>query len=341
LSTSQTQISITSKSNIRPAMPRGKSAAGNDFLLTRAKPRKGSVMARIDQRVRFPVIQSSASLVLSVLLGLAVPSRSDAAKLSSFLTPKDLARPLLLDQNGQQLQLPSTHRPHLVIPQGSTPTYLVIPLSGGEHLPGGTSTIFTGQGGAAVGPLDFNASVVAQVNTALAASGLVAVDTPHQNYVVEYLPRLSRSLAGPTTGVPGASSTPPGSAAPVTTTAKTSAPAATTNSVNNELSQFLGGTLSFGQLAKNTVNDVENLLHIKSSKPTATKPSLNLEAQVIDPPLPAPIPEPSSWLIFGLAIGAVGLHRQLRRRARSRNQVFGQASTRAATAHPLPAAEMN
>ena len=79
--------------------------------------------------------------------------------------------------------------------------------------------------------------------------------------------------------------------------------AATTSSVNNELSQFLGGTLSFGQLAKNTVNDVENLLHFKSSKPTATKPSLNLEAQVINPPLPAPIPEPSSWLIFGLAVG--------------------------------------
>jgi PEP-CTERM motif len=103
----------------------------------------------------------------------------------------------------------------------------------------------------------------------------------------------------------------------------------------------LGGTLTIGQLAQNTVNDVENLLHFKSSKPTATKPSLNLEAQVIDPPLPSPIPEPSSWLIFGLALGAVGLHRQLRRCARSRNQAFGQASTMAAVAQPLPAAEMN
>ena len=72
---------------------------------------------------------------------------------------------------------------HPAVPQGSTPTYFVIPLSGGEHLPAGTSTIFTGQGGSAVGPLDFNASVKAQVDAALANSGLVAVDTPNQNYV--------------------------------------------------------------------------------------------------------------------------------------------------------------
>ena len=266
-------------------------------------------MARIGCRIRFPVFRGSRSrdrvaVALVLVLGLAAPSRSDAAKLSSFLTPKDLARPMLLDQNGVQLQLPSGQHAHPAFPQGSTATYLVIPLSGGEHLPAGTSTIFTGQGGAAVGPLDFNAAVTAQVNTALAASGLVAVDTPHQNYVVEYLPRLSRSLASFTTGVPGASST-----------ATASTPAATTTNVSNELSQFLGGTLSVGQLAKNTVNDVESLLHIKSSKPTATKPSLNLEAQVIDPPLPSPIPEPSSWLTFGLIIGALELHRRLRLRA--------------------------
>jgi PEP-CTERM motif len=294
-------------------------------------------MARIGCRFRFPIVRPfvasgdvkfAVALALSVGFSLAAPPRSDAAKLSSFLTPKDLARPLLLDQNGQQLQLPSGHHPLPAFPQGSTPTYLVIPLSGGEHLPAATNTIFTGQGGPAVGPLDFNASVKAQVDNALATSGLVAVDTPHQNYVVEYLPRLSRSLAGSSTAA-GAS------------TRSTSAPAATTNSASNELSQFLGGNLSISQIAKNTVNGVESLLHFKSSKPTATKPSLNLEAQVIDPTLPAPIPEPSSWLLFGLTIGAVALHRQLRRRARPRNQVGGQASTSAAVAQPLPAAEMN
>lgn len=298
-------------------------------------------MPRIGCRFRFPVVHASvarsgvkfaAAFALSVGLSLMTPPPSHAAKLSSFLTPKDLARPLLLDQNGQQLQLPSGHHPQPAFPPGSTPTYLVIPLSGGEHLPAGTNTIFTGQGGAAVGPLDFNDSVKAQVDSALATSGLVAVDTPHKNYVVEYLPRWSRSLASSTTAVPGT---------PSVTASSKSPPAATTTNASNELSQFLGGKLTFGQLAKNTVNDVESLLHFKSSKPTATKPSLNLEAQVINPPLPAPIPEPSSWMIFGLTLGAVALNRRFRRRARPRNQVRGQASARAAVAQPLPAAEMN
>jgi hypothetical protein len=251
-------------------------------------------MARIGCRAQFFAVRrfeprDRVAVALMFVLAVVAPPRADAARLSSFLTRQDLARPLLLDQNGQQLELPTAQHSHPAFPQGSTPTYLVIPLSGGEHLPAGTSTIFTGQGGSTVGPLDFNASVIAQVNSGLAASGLVAVDTPYRNYVVEYLPRLSRSLAGATTSVPS-------------------------SSASKELSQFLGGTLSFGQLAKNTVTDVENLLHFKSAKPTATKPSLNLEAQVLSPPLPAPIPEPSSWLIFGLTIGAFALHRNRRRR---------------------------
>ena len=66
---------------------------------------------------RFPVHQAMAAhreLVLTVLLMLGLglncaqplPMRPSSAR---FLTPKDLARPLLLDQNGQQLQLPSSH----------------------------------------------------------------------------------------------------------------------------------------------------------------------------------------------------------------------------------------
>jgi hypothetical protein len=275
-------------------------------------------MARIGRRIVLSSVgklltgRHKRALLASLLfagLSTFLQSPSEAAKLSSFLTPKDLARPLLLDQNGLQLQLPTANHSRLAIPPSSTPTYLAIPLYGGEHVPTGISTIFTGQGGATVGPLDFNASVVSQVNTALAASGLVAIDTPQQNYIVEYLPRLSRSIPSASGSTAIAQSSSPQGGTPASST--------TTNSASNELSQFLGGTLSYSQLAKNTVNDVETLLHFKSSKPTARKPSLNLEAQVVDPPLPAAIPEPSSWLIFGLAAGALALHRHFRARNRS------------------------
>ena len=274
-------------------------------------------MARIGCRIRFPLHQGrrpryratlAVSLMLALGLGLSAPRRADAEKLSSFLTPSDLARPLLLDQNGQQLQLPSSHHSHAVFPDGSTPTYLVIPLSGGEHLPAGTTTIFTGQGGTAVGPLDFNSLVKGKVDAALGTSGLALVDTPEHSYVVEFLPRFSHSQLGSNTGV---ALTPPAQAGNAGTS---TTPATASSSPSNELSQLLGGTISLGQLTKNGVAEVETLLNIKSAKPTATKPSLNLEAQIIDPPLPAPIPEPSTWLIFGLIMGAAGLHRRLLRR---------------------------
>ena len=273
------------------------------------------MMPRIGRLVRCSTRRNSESrslatvagiLVMVLGLGLTAPPNCLAEKLSSFLTPQDLARPLLLDQNGQQLQLPRAGLDHPAYPHGSIPTYLVIPTSGGEHLPAGTSTIFTGQGGPAVGPLDWTAIVKAKVDAAIATSGLVAVDTPHQNYVVEYLPRLSRSLAGSTTGV---SSTPPvQSTTTGSSTTPSKSPTVPSTSTSNELSQFFGGNLSsFGQLAKNTMSDVKNLLHIDSSKPTTTKPSLNLEAQVIDPPLPAPIPEPGTWMVFAVLAAAAGL----------------------------------
>ncbi len=112
-------------------------------------------MAPIGCRMCFPLARGNyprwraalaIPLMLGLGLGLVAPGRCDAAKLSSFLTSKDLARPLLLDQNGQQLQLPSSHHSHPVFPRGSTPTYLAVPLSGGEHLPAEPPRSLQGRG---------------------------------------------------------------------------------------------------------------------------------------------------------------------------------------------------
>ena len=71
--------------------------------------------------------------------------------------------------------------------------------------------------------------------------------------------------------------------------------------------------------------DLKKLLNLDSSEATTTKPSLNLAAQELtlppstessSGPLPAPIPEPSTWLIFGLILGAAGLRQGLWRRVR-------------------------
>ncbi|HKI19397.1 MAG TPA: PEP-CTERM sorting domain-containing protein [Isosphaeraceae bacterium] len=289
-------------------------------------------------------------LGLSLSLGLTLPTHCQAAKLSTYLTAKDLARPELLDQNGQQLTLDSSHHSHSALPSGSTPTYVAVPLYGGEHLPGGITTLVAGSqaGGTTVGPLDFDSTLKANLNAALAASasGVAVVDTPQQNYLVEYLPRYARSLSGSTTGTGSTTSaqTGGGSSSGTTTTATTppqtdngvrtwlatEAPGvgqttttathstkAASSSAANELSRLLTTADStMTNWSAKSVAELEKVLNINSSKATATKPSLNLEAQVLgsSPPLPSPIPEPSTWLVFGLILGAAGLRQRLRRR---------------------------
>ena len=265
-------------------------------------------MPRNHFRIRFRshlgpelAISPVLGLSLSLSLGLTVPRHCQAAKLSTYLTAKDLSQAELLDQNGQQRALGSSHQSHSVLSSnGLTPTYIAVPLFGGEHLPGGITTLVAGSpaGGTTVGPLDFDTTLKANLNAALAASasGMAVVDTPKQNYLVEYLPRYARSLSGSTTAAHSTK--------------------AASSSAANELSRLLNdGESTMTKLSAESVADLEKLLDINSSKPTATKPSLNLEAQVLDSslPLPSPIPEPSTWLVFGLILGAAGLRERLQR----------------------------
>jgi hypothetical protein len=274
-----------------------------------------------------------------LVLGLGLPPRSEAARLSTFLTTEDLSRAVLLDQNGQQLQLPSTGHPHPVLSQGTVPTYLAFPLYGGAPARGGLSGLpivdsrsQTGQ--ATVGPLDFSALVKAKLDTALNASGLAVVNTPNRNYVIEFLPRhvASAFLSG---GVIGGGSTTT-TIAPLTYNGvgywlaaqdpqagqTATQPPATRSSAKanskpaSELSQMLSS--GSGQLIKwsrNGFTELEKLLKINNAAISASKPSLNLAAQELGPPLPAPIPEPSTWMVFaGLILGAAGLRYRLRQR---------------------------
>jgi hypothetical protein len=244
-------------------------------------------MARIGDRIR------SVLIVLAVVI---IPSQCQAAKLSRFLTQKDLSRPILLDQNGKQLQLPSSFDPHPSLPQGSTPTYLAVPLYGGEHLPMGAPTIDVGTQVVSngIGPLDLNSAIKAQLDTALNLSGLALVDTSQQNYLVEYLPHLTRSHH------PASSE---------------SGKATHSKSSNRSLSKLLTAS-QWEKWANSGYSDLKNLLNINSSNSSHKKSSFNLEAQVLTSDnqtsapgsvLPAAIPEPSGAMIFALLAGVLGL----------------------------------
>ena len=272
-------------------------------------------MARIGDRIR-PALNVGPgflmSSVLVVVVGLTLPSRSQAAKLSQFLTPKDLSRPLLLDQNGKQLQLPSANHPHPSLPQGSTPTFLALPLYGGEHLPVATATInAAGQAGSnGVGPLDLNSVVKAELNTALSASGLALVDTPKHNYLVEDLPHIARPRQKSAAG-----------------SGTTSNSSSTTGSSTSSLSKLLSAS-QWDKWANSSLSDLKKLLNIKSSSSSSAtghataNSNIKIQAQVLVPDgstsesgtvLPSPIPEPSSWMIFALLLGTAGLGYGMRR----------------------------
>jgi hypothetical protein len=68
------------------------------------------------------------------------------------------------------------------------------------------------------------------------------------------------------------------------------------------------------------VQDLADSLNLGNSRPAPAKHTANLGAQVLAPPLaaesssspatlPAPVPEPSTWLVFGLILGVAGLRR--------------------------------
>jgi hypothetical protein len=241
------------------------------------------VMIGMAPSISFPVhFGSGLTISLVVLLTFVLPTSAEAAKLSRFLTSHDLAGRLVLDQNGQQVVLPSAEDRHPESVKGSIPTYLAIPLRGGEHLPNSIPTLETGsqQGQNPVGPLNFDSLVKTNLDATLAKSKLAVVDTSSQNYLVEFLPRRTHSTQS---SKPGAGST------------------------ISELSNLLStGSNQLNKLTQSGMSELEKFLHISSKTPTLT-PSLNLEAQVFNGDVtPAAIPEPATWMIFvGLIVSAV------------------------------------
>ena len=216
-------------------------------------------------------------IVTIVGFGLAWPTSSDAAKLTHYLTSEDLAGRIVLDQNGNQISLSTPHDRHPALAKGSIPTYLAIPLNGGEHLPVSIPTLATGPQPAEnpVGPLNFDSLVKTNLDATLAATRLAIVDTSSRNYLVEFLPRRAHSVSSlqKAAGTAG-------------------------NAVNNLTNLLDTGQNQLNKLTESGMSNLEKFLHI-SSKTTALTPSLNLEAQVLNgDAVPATVPEPGTWVLF-------------------------------------------
>jgi hypothetical protein len=327
-------------------------------------------MARNGVRTRFsPRIARryawSREVIVMVVLGLSTIAAPvcEGAGIARYLTPQDRSHSLLLSETGQPMTGRSPTQLGAALSQGNLPAYAAFPLSGGEHLPNGIPTLTTGPpaGETTVGPLDLTPLVQANLNATLNAAGMAVVQTPTQSFAVEYLPRYARIQAHE-----GSSATSTaGSDAGTTSTSTNSTNPTSLSALESNLTiegvpakeiahLVKSGSNGLLQWTSNGLAELEHALKI-SQKATATKPSLNLAAQILVPslaissaaPLPAPIPEPSTWLVFSLILGAAGLRRwagKTGRRGHPFNRLAhgnGQASASAATAQPVAAAEMN
>ena len=130
------------------------------------------------------------------------PQRSPAAAVASNikLDADDLRHPLMLDQNGNRVAMPTRGHP-VVLASGVTPSYVAYTLDGDGSLPKNFPTVSTGaaRAGQTTGPLHFNAVMQQKLDAELAQYGQTSVRTPTATYLVKPLARCSRHWPEPPT----------------------------------------------------------------------------------------------------------------------------------------------
>jgi len=271
------------------------------------------------QRSGFPPARLRHGAILGAVLTLGALQSPDALGSGIFrdLSAKDRSQPILVSATGDEIAIPSPRDSGSALTTGKIPAYLAFPLEGGEHLPAHTPTIATGPqpGQDAIGPLDLTSTAQERLNADLVSSRGVIVNTPSGSFAVAMLPRYARALAT------AASSTNSGDNA---TSVITSMFGLTPNAnwtilgvSTKELSQwYKAGTDEISHLTSAGVTRVSKSLRVKV---TPTNEGLNVAAEELIAPsssntvtgtAPIPTPEPASWLLFGLILGAAGLRRR-------------------------------
>jgi hypothetical protein len=278
------------------------------------------------------------------------------------LDADDLNHPLLLDQNGQLIRLPTAQHPGpVVMPAGAVATYIGYTLDSDDPKTTGLPTV---QGDLAnaprtVGPLHFDPLDISQLNAALAHSGQAIVHTTdNTNVLVESIASFfgpngtgsgttgtSSTLAWLATQAAATSATTASSSASTTTPSTASSSGSTTpaaqtlipGSVTNITSSITSNRvikdlqhlleLKSGKLVnwnQQTLDALQRDLHIGTPHNVAahlTTTKSQTAAEELAPPSagvpqPAPIPEPSTMVVFCLAAGGLILRQKLSRRNR-------------------------
>src|SRR5271157_2456510 len=139
-------------------------------------------------------LASLLALVLGLGLAPVAPWQSRAAQIPSAikLDAEDLDHPIVLDQNGQTIQLSTKQQSGpVVLTDGAVPSYIAYQVDGGGSLPKGFATVDSESARSnqtTPGPLHLDALVKAQLVQTLAKDGRAAVYTGQDTYLVKPIP---------------------------------------------------------------------------------------------------------------------------------------------------------
>jgi hypothetical protein len=260
----------------------------------------------IGARKRRPLVSRGLGIALACLSTAA--ATATAAPLRPYTSATNARRALVLDQDGRRVAIP---RAGGSLPAGTTPTYLAYRLPGRAGIPEGTPTVTVSPGRGSVGPLRLDAPTIQSLNADLARSSQVAVLAPRQSFLVESATASALTDATASTqywraGIQGGEGG---------------------KSVGDTLEKWYDS--STDAVKKFNQSIIDSLK--KTFTPPAPKPVIlggKVAAQVFapdgegssttEPPVaalqPAPVPEPSTWLVFAAA-SILGLRLRTRKAA--------------------------
>src|SRR4029079_5011535 len=136
-------------------------------------------------------------LALAGGLSLVSPWQSRGSQVASIKLDADDLTPIVLDQNGARVPMPTQQSCAWPLPAGTVPSYVAYTVDSDDSVPQGFPTVYTGAAkpGKTTGPLRLDAVVQGKLDQNLAEHGKVAVHTPNGTYLVKPLASVFGSNA--------------------------------------------------------------------------------------------------------------------------------------------------
>ncbi|WP_165068460.1 hypothetical protein [Paludisphaera rhizosphaerae] len=252
----------------------------------------------------------AALLGLGLAMGMVAPTEGAVIRGAS-------SRALVLDATGKQIKMP---RAGDAFPAGTSPTYVAYRMGPKQAVPDGTPTVSVTPARGGVGPLRLDSVALQSIDAGLAASTSVAVAEPRQKFLVERATTVT--LADASTqywraAVSAAKDT--GDEVGKAVKSVYNSGKSAVENIDDQIVKLLKTTLIAPEAPKVVIAGglAPSSRKVKAAaqvmEKAQTEAQVHAAAEVLASDVQAaPVPEPSSWLVFA-AVSLLGV--RLRSRA--------------------------